>query len=155
VSGSFIEQRAMEDLFGTPALASVKLLNNAGAQAAAGGAEFSLIQGETLDAASAPGIYARLGAAMQVEETLLNAYKPRAPKLFAVTDALTVDGFNGVAFILYPSQPKGEAAAFLANAMNGAQLGSWQDTPSSTQCTDSGSGEGPNGGPSSSNCYTS
>src|SRR5262249_12910362 len=124
VADSSIEHLIWEDLFGMPAISTVKALQLTAQANVVANTPMDLIQGDQLNDANAPAIFARLKPGMQTYISFLQQFVPEAPYLYSLTDTTSLtSGTNGTAFLIFPSTAAGKAAAYLAQSPAQVLLG--------------------------------
>jgi RHS repeat-associated protein len=113
LAGSTLEGQVIEDLTGGESISSAKILQIAAQNRSDSSSAPELIEGDTLDRASASRLESEFQGPMSTFRSLLNTYETESPRLYSVTDAVSYKSYHGVGFFLFPTSPNGESATFI------------------------------------------
>ncbi|MBI3543700.1 MAG: transglutaminase domain-containing protein, partial [Deltaproteobacteria bacterium] len=143
IADSSAEHELWADLFGASGVSAVKAIQKVAehnANLLSGQTAVDLIRGGVLSPSNKQSLYNRFAPAMQAQIPFLDQFAAESPYLFSLTDQLAMDnGWSGVAFIIAPSTPMGQAGAFIGSAGSSPILGGDESSSSST-CSSSGDG---------------
>jgi RHS repeat-associated protein len=118
VANSTLEGQVWNDLFGSGGTSAIQLLQQAYPKVS------NTILGTALTPSSSSTIEGQLSPALAAEVPLLQNFAAESPYVYTLTDLFTAsNGWTGTAFIIVPSNPLGQAGAYLLSQGNGALLG--------------------------------